>query len=136
MKPLVAPVDTERLVKDYLADVMSHVDCTISIGVPQGWLPTDTPHLGVASDGVPIAVWPIFTRTTIRLVARAGSTTAAKALCALGLGYLLAHNGDGVIVGARYLTGPLPARDPATNAELAAATASVRARTAPIESGS
>lgn len=136
MKPLVMPVDTERLVKDYLAEVMADVDCTVGIGVPEGWAPGDTKHLEVASDGVPIAVWPIFTRTTIRLVARAGSTTEAKELCALGLGYLLAHNGDGVIVGTRYLTGPLPARDPETKAELAAATASVRARTEPIEIGS
>lgn len=136
MRPQVQPRDAERLAKDYLADVMADVDCTVSIGVPSDWKPTSTKHLEVASDGVPLNEWPICTHTTIRLVARAASTTEAKALCSTALGWMLAHNGDTDIANTRFLTGVQPARDFETNAELAAATVRVTCRTEPISTGS
>lgn len=134
MKPLVQPRDTELFVVDYLGPLLT--DATVGVSVPTGWLPTDTPHLQVVSDGDPSGIWPIATRCTIRLIARAGSTSEAKDLCGLALGYLCAHNGDTDISSTRYLTGVLPARDPETDAELASATVRVTVRTEPIDTGS
>src|SRR5690349_12396877 len=116
MKTLAQPRDVERLVVAYLTEALEDEDCTVGIGVPPNWKPTSTKHLEVASDGEPVASgWPVCTRTTIRLVARANGTSAAKALCGRAYGLLCAHNGDDDITSTRALTGPLPARDPQTN---------------------
>lgn len=136
MKPQVQPRDVERLVVAYLTEALEDENCTVGVGVPASWKPTSTPHVEVASDGEPRDGWPIVTYTTIRLVARANGTSAAKALCGLAYGLLCAHNGDEAIVSTRALAGPLPARDPQTNAELASATVRVTARTEPVETGS
>lgn len=129
MKVAARPRDVERLVVDFLIDALADQDCTVSVGVPADWTPADIAHVEVVSDGEPLQAWPIVMYATIRLVARSGSTTEAKALCGLAFGLLCAHNGDGVIVGTRPLTGVLPARDPETNAELASATVRVTVRT-------
>jgi hypothetical protein len=131
-RPAVQPRDTERLVVDYLTVALTDVNCTVGIGVPEAWTPSSTPHVEVALDGL-ADQWPVVTQGTVRVVARAGSTTAAKALCAVAFGWLCAHEGDGVIVSARPLTGPIPATDPDTHAELAAATVRVTVRTARLE---
>lgn len=132
MKPEVEPRDTERLVVDFLDGEISDV-CTVGVGVPETWTPaSELPHLEVALDGEFVQSWPVATVCTVRLVARAASTTEAKALCGLAFGVLCAHNGDGVIAGTRPLTGVIPARDPQTQAELAAATVRVTVRTEPI----
>jgi hypothetical protein len=136
MKPQVQARDAERLVVDLLTDLLENEDCTVGVGVPEGWTPSSPKHLQVASDGEPTSLWPVATQTTIRLVAHAGSTTEAKALCALASGLFCAHNGEDDIVSVRSLTGVLPARDPDTDAELAAATVRVTVRTEPIETGS
>lgn len=136
MKPLVVPQDAEVLTKDLLIDLLAGETCTVSIGVPSGWTAASENHLQVALDGDPIPVWPICTRPTIRLVARAASTSEAKALCGLAFGLLCAHNGGDGIVSVRPLTGVQPARDPETNAELASATVRVTVRTEPIDIGS
>lgn len=138
MKPAVMPRDVERLVVDFLEDALAEhdPDASVGIGVPGGWTPTQFPHLEVVSDGEPLNVWPIAMRATIRLVARAATTTDAKALCALAFGLLCAHNGDGVIVQTRPLTGVLAARDPDTHVEIASATVRVTCRTEPIPVGS
>jgi len=136
MKVEVQAPDVEQLVKDYLQEVMFDVDCTIGIGVPSGWTKTSTPHLEVASDGAPFADWPLFIHETIRLVARAGSTSEAKELCARGQGWLLAHNGNADISQTRFLSGVIPARDAQTGAELAFCTSRVSVRTEPLAIGS
>lgn len=131
MKVLAQPQDAEKIVKDYLKPLLAP-EATCSIGVPEGWIPGDTPHLEVANDGSPLNAWPIVTYTTIRLTARAASTSEAKDLCGLAFGLLLANND----YPTRALTSPLPARDLETNAELASATVRVTVRTEPIDLGS
>lgn len=136
MKPAVMPRDAERLVVDLATDLLADDDCTVGIEVPKGWVPTARKHLQIVSDGDPVAIWPIATRPTVRLVARAGTTTDAKDLCARAYGSLCAYRGDDVIARIQPLTGVLAARDPDTHAELASATVRVTVRTEPIESGS
>lgn len=141
MKPAVMPRDTEKFVVDFFTedngDAIAELgECTVGVNVPSGWTPAWVPHLQVTSDGDPVGIWPIATRDTIRLTARAGTTSDAKELCGLALGLLLAHNGDADISSTRYLTGVLPARDPQTHVELASATARVTVRTEPIPVGS
>lgn len=132
MKPVVQPDLAEGLVVDYLADVLSDQECTVSVGVPPDWKPTDQKHLEVASDGSPNHAWPIVSYVTIRLVARAENTTTAQQLCARAYGLLCAHPGGTQIAGVKPGTDPLAARDPQTRAELASATARVTVRTKPI----
>lgn len=138
MKPAVMPRDVERLVVDFLTDaIVDHdPDASVGIGVPGGWTPTQFPHLEVVSDGEPLNAWPVAMYATIRLVARAATTTDAKALCALAFGLLCAHNGDADIAQTRPLTGVLAARDLETHVELASATVRVTCRTEPIPTGS
>lgn len=132
------PRDVERLVVDYLEDALADhdPDASVGVGVPGGWTPTQFPHLEVVSDGEPVNLWPVAMRATIRLVARAATTTDAKALCNLAFGLLCAHNGDGEIVQTSPLTGVLAARDTETHVEIASATVRVTVRTEPIPTGS
>lgn len=138
MKVEAQPRDVERLVIDYLEDVIADhdPDVTVGLGVPRGWGPSQFPHLEVVSDGEPLNLWPVAMRATIRLTARAATTSDAKALCALAFGLLCAHNGDEAIVQTSPLTGVLDARDPDTHVEIASATVRVTCRTEPIPVGS
>jgi hypothetical protein len=129
VKPLVALPDVERLVVDALDGL---VDATVGVGVPEGWTPAAGPHLEVVSDGAPTVVWPIKADFTVRLVARAGSPSAAKQLAGDALGTLAATDAPG-IVNVIPLTGPLPGFDPQTRVALAATTARVVVRTVPID---
>lgn len=124
--------DVERLVTDYLAAELGEGDWTVGVPVPAGWGPDSPTHIQVALDGTPSLAHPILARSTIRLVARAQTTTAAKAAANKALGVLCAHPGDGQITGARPLTGVLPDRDPDTGADLASVTARVSVRSTPI----
>lgn len=130
MRPLVQMPDAEKETRALLADLLDGP--TVSVGVPQGWTPASGSHVEVAWDGTPSMEWPVSADATIRLVARAASTSAAKALCAEAQGRLVAYMGDDVIARIRPLTGVLPARDPATNAELASCTVRVTVRSQPI----
>ena len=132
MKPRVMPQDAERLVVDYLTGLLDSDLCTVGVGLPDDWTIVAFPHLAVANDGAFGNAWPVATATTIRLTAHAKTTTAAKALCGLGWGLLLAHPGSPDIANTFPLTGPLPARDPNDSAELASATVRVTVRTQPI----
>jgi hypothetical protein len=133
MKVAAKPQDDERLVVDYLFAELDEDAYTVGVGLPEGWTIADLPHLEVANDGTFGNAWPVATISTIRLTAHAKTTTGAKALCGLGWGLLLAHPGSQTgIAQTLPLTGPLPARDPDTRAELAAATARVTVRTQPI----
>jgi hypothetical protein len=130
VNPAVFP-DPERAVVTLLTGLMADQDetATVGVGVPGGWRPDSTPHLEVAWDGTPIIEHRSLAHATIRIVARAGTTTEAKRLALLAQGLLAAHDGSGAISVIRPLTGPLPARDPDTRAELATITlrASTRA---------
>lgn len=138
-KPLVVFPDAERLVVELLedegvGDELVVVDdfepgVTVGVGVPDGWTPEGSPpHLEVAWDGTPLEAHPVVAFATIRVVARAASTTVAKRLAALAQGLLLAHRGGSGIAGCSPLTGVLPSRDPDTRAELAAITVRVKVR--------
>lgn len=134
MIPVTFP-DPEKTVRAYLADQLSTLepDVTVGVGVPADWAPaTSKPHIQVACDGVPSNEYPVLAHATIRLVARASSTSEAKRLAAFAQGVLCAHPGDGSVVAARMFTGVLPARDPVTRAELAATTTRVTFRSIPI----
>jgi hypothetical protein len=135
MKLAVTYPDAEKLVKAYLADELDALGetVTVTVGVPASWTPASLSNIQVDSDGVPLLAHPVLAHNTIRLVARAASTTEAKRLAALAQGVLLAHPGGGGIASTRPLTGVLPARDPQTHAELASTTSRVTVRSIPIE---
>lgn len=133
-KPLVEVPDAERLTVDLLESLIASYepDVTVGIGVPDGWDVNSDPHLEVAWDGTPVDELPAIAHATIRIVARAATSTEAKRLAGLAQGLLLAHNGSAGISVIRNLTGVLPAQDNLTRAELAAVTLRVTVRTTPI----
>lgn len=135
MKPLVQVRDVEALTIALMAELLEDEDCTVGLGVPEGWTPTSTPHLQVASDAQ-FAAWPVATRDTVRLVARGNGRTATVALCRKAQGLLVAYNGDDQIVQTSFLTGPLWAIDPDTRHTIASATVRVTTRTEPVDTGS
>lgn len=135
MKPLVQASDVEALTIALMAELLEDEDCTVALTVPDNWTPTSTPHLQVGSDGQS-DLWPVATRDTIRLTARANGRTAAVALCRKAQGLLVAYNGDEEIVQTKYLTGPLWAIDPQTRHTLASATVQVTTRTESVDIGS
>lgn len=130
--------DVERLIRDLLEELITphEPDVTVGIGVPTDWTPTSPEHLQVVSDGIPERTQPIVAHATVRLVARAASTSRAKAIAALGEGLLLAHKGGGGVSVIRPLAGVLPARDPDTRAEIASVSLRVSVRSQPIPEGS
>lgn len=129
MRPAVTYPDAERLVVDYLNSLLTE---TVAVGVPSNWGPSSPSHLQVQLDGTPRMEHPVIAHATIRLVARAQSTSAAKALAAKAQGLLCAHPGGGGIASTGPYTGVFPARDPDTNAELASTTCRVSVRSVPI----
>lgn len=124
----------EPIVVAYLQDAFAELDETaeVGVGVPANWKPGSVPWVQVASDGTPRLSWPVAAHTTIRLVARAGSTTEAQRLASLAQGLLAAHPGsgrdEGDIARVRVLTGVMPVRDTDTRAELAWTTCQVTQR--------
>lgn len=130
--------DVERLVVEYLTEHLGRYedDITVGVGVPSDWTPESPTHLQVVSDGIFSLDHPVAAHATVRLVARAATTTEAKRIAALAFGVLCAHPGSGGIAGARPFTGPLAARDPETRAELASVTARVTVRSIQIPVGS
>lgn len=130
MKLEVTYPDAERLMVDHLEPLLD--GATVSVGVPADWNPDDTDHLEVELDGTPTVVHPIAQKATLRLVARARTATRAKELAQLAHGHALAGDWPDGITNVRTLTGPTPARDPKTNAELAAVTVQATVRSTPI----
>jgi hypothetical protein len=135
MKPTVTYPDPERETVDILTDLFEDAGenaVTVGVGVPDGWTPGDNPHLGVACDGTFTDLHPIIARSTIRLVARAATTTEAKRLAQLAHGLLCGWRGDAGVSAFQPLTGLLPARDPKTDAEIAAVTVRALLRSTPV----
>jgi hypothetical protein len=137
-RPQVTFPDAQRAVVDLLTELLDDAGetVTVAVGVPNGWKPGTTSHLEVASDGTPDQTWPVVAYPTIRIVARASTTTEAKRLAALAEGLLVAYGGGDTISTIRPLTGVLPARDDQTNAEIASVTLRVAVRSEPANSGS
>jgi hypothetical protein len=135
VKLAVTYPDAEILAKDYLQDRIAELDedITVAVGVPDTWTPAHGSHVQVASDGVPREDHPIALHHTIRLVGWSDSTTEAKRIATLAMGLLAAHPGGDGIASTEVFTGPLPARDPDTHAELCAVTLRVPVRSTPIE---
>lgn len=127
-KPVAAYPDVEHLIVDHLAGLLEPEDCTVGVGVPTGWSPSSTPHVEVAWDGTPEVVHPIVARATVRIVARAGTSTAAKALALAAQAVILGGSPPAGVANIQSLTGVLPARDPDTRAELASFTVRVNVR--------
>jgi hypothetical protein len=130
--------DAERLVRALLADLIAEHedDVTVGVDVPGDWTPASPPHLQVVWDGTPSQVRPVIARCSVRVVARAASTSRAKELAALAEGLLCAYAGGDGIVSIQPLAGVLPARDPDTHAELASITVRVTVRSTSIPDGS
>lgn len=127
-EPVTYP-DVERLVRDYLA---ARLDASVGVGVPATWTAQSGPHVQVALDGSFLRDHPAAAHCTVRLVAWAASTTAAKALVQEAQGWLLAHPGGGGIATTRPLTGLIPGRDSRTGAEIASVTVRVTIRAVPL----
>jgi len=137
-KPLVQAPDAEELLVELLEGLLAAQDeeATVGIGVPAGWTPGDTPHVQVAWDGTPSMEWPVYTRPTVRIVARAETTEQAKRLAAVTQGLLLAHMGGEGVTNIRPGVGIFPGRDEDTQAEIAWFTVLATIRTVPLDSGS
>jgi len=129
-KPLVTFPDAERLTVDHLGPALTGVD--VGVNVPPRWKLGDTPHVQVALDGTPIVDRFIAQRATFRLTARADSTTAAKALAQRASAHMLAGGWPAGITNVQPLTGPFPARDPQTLAELVSLTVQVIVRSSTL----
>lgn len=132
--PAVIYPDPEIAVKDFLVDAFADIGetVTVGVGVPSNWTPSKPTHVQVSWDGTPIDVRRIVAFATIRTVAWAKSTSEAKRVAALAQGLLCTITGND-ITSASPLSGVQPARDPATNHEIAATTSRVTLRSAPIE---
>lgn len=130
--------DVQQRIVDLLTAELDDIgqDATVSVGVPTDWAPSSSEHIEVAWDGTPELTWPVAIFPTVRLVARAHSTSAAKRLASLAQGLLAAYGGGDDITSIRPLTGVLPARDPETEAEIASVTMRVAVRSEPAVSGS
>ena len=126
--PVVEYGDAERIIVDHLAGLLDPDDCTVGVGVPHDWTPASLPHVQVQLDGTPSLVHPIVARATVRIVARAGTTTAAKRLADQAHGVLLGTPPPAGVASIQAMTGLLPARDPETRAELASFTVRVNLR--------
>lgn len=136
IEPAVTYPDVEVLVKDYLAEHLPDFigDVTVGVGVPTEWVKSESAsHVQVASDGFVRFDDRCVARAAIRLVAWSNGTSESKALASLALGVLCSHGGGAGIVNARPFTGPLPSRDTATGAELAAVTCRVIVRSTRLE---
>ena len=129
--------DVESAVVDIVTDGLALIAETATVGVaaaPHGWEPSSPPHVQVVCDGVQGFDWPVSGSATVRLVARASSTTEAKRLASTAMGVLCAHDGRPPVAQVRPLTGPLAASDPDTRAELAMTTCQVAVRTGLVSS--
>ena len=134
MKPEATYPDPERATLELLETLIGphEPDVTVSTGVPTSWTASSDPHLQVVWDGTPTLQHPSLAHCTVRIVARATSTTEAKRLAWLAHGLLCAHRGTGTVRVVLPLIGVVPARDPDTQAELAAFTVRVTVRSEPI----
>lgn len=142
MKLAVTYPDPEPLVVKLLVDKVaqtSHNFGAVTVGktIPATFdasNPTQAIHIQVVLDGTPFADHPIVAHTTIRLVAWAprGKQSLAIRGAAFAQGLLLSQHVGYGIAGATYLTGPLPGRDPDSDAEIAATTTRVTVRSQPI----
>lgn len=93
---------------------------TVGTTVPTtAWASTSVPFVQVALDGTPTVDYPIRAAASVRITAWAYTNTAAKALANLCEGLLLSYGGDRQISEILSLTGCVPSRDTATNAQLA-----------------
>lgn len=130
MKLAVSFPDVERVTRDLLAELIAPVEPTVTVGVsvPDDWTPQSPAHLQVVSDGIPQRTQPVIIHATVRIVARAASTSEAKRLAQLAEALLLAHTGGGDISVVLPLAGVLAARDPDTHAELASVSVRVSLR--------
>lgn len=128
-RPTVTYPDAERLTVDHLTPL---VTADVGIAVPPAWKPGSTPHLLVAWDGTPNVDRFIAQHATIRLTARAATPTAAKALAQEASARMLVGPWPTGITNVTPLTGPFPARDPQTKAELASVTLRVTVRSTPL----
>lgn len=128
--PLSIFPDVERVVVDVLDEHLADVDgvpegTTVAVGVPGNWTAGGPPHLQVRVDASDAGDMPVAGRCTVSLIARASSTSTAKAVASRAAA-VLAGRKD--LIGAEELTGPVTARDPDTNVELATTTVAVVAR--------
>ena len=126
--------DAELVTKNLLRDLMAlhEPEVTVAVGVPTDWTPASPAHLQVVWDGTPLRTHPVIAHATVRVVARATTTSEAKRLAGLAEGLLLAHGGGDGIASIRPLAGVLAARDPETRAELASISVRVTVRSIPI----
>ena len=98
-KPLRAPADPARVVKDYLATVIPALvgspAPTFGMVLPDAWTPTDAPVVVVFDDTGPMT-WPVTTSPTLRITTWAAGRDRSRLIAGRCLGVLLSHRIDGV----------------------------------------
>lgn len=122
---MTTQADAETWCVEVLTELLDDEDVTVSVGVPAGWTPSSDPHIQVRHDGTPTVEHPVAAWATVSLIARAATTTAAKSWASRAQ-TLLCDNHE--LIAAAALTGVLPARDDATQAEIATTTVQVAVR--------
>jgi hypothetical protein len=126
--PLIRePVDTARLVKDWLkTDLATRFpELSVRLELPSDWTLGSGPVLVVADDGGPMGYWPVATSPTIRVTSWTSGRNPSYAYAALTR--LLTAQIPGV---AAILpgTGFIEARDPHNGGDLASFTVPTRVR--------
>lgn len=126
--------DVERLTLDLLQALIAPHEpgINVALGVPSDWGATSPEHLQIAWDGTAEGQHPVIAHATIRVTAWAHGATRAKAIAALAQALLLAHAGGAGITSITWLTGLLPAIDPATRADIASFTVRATVRAQPL----
>jgi len=134
VKPLRTYPRVVRLVVTLLATLLDDLDeaATVAANVPRHWTPTAGTHVQVASDGVPELDHPVAIYPTVRVTVWAADPDEADRVAGICLGLLAGHPGEGGIGATRPLTGPLPARDADTGADLSSVTVRVTVRSVPL----
>jgi hypothetical protein len=122
------PVDTARLVKDWLSkDLATRFPLlSVRLELQPDWALGSPPVLLVAADGAPMGMWPAATMPTIRITSWTTGREPRYAYAALGR-LLTAHIPG--IASVLPGTGILEARDSRTRGDLASFTVLTRVRT-------
>lgn len=134
MRTAVRPADPANLLADFYEAVLPSIpdppQCTVGLGLLDGWQPSAPRHVGVFDDSGP-SRWPISTRPILRVTIWASDRAAARDLAGLCMGLALGRKVPG-IANVREPSGILDAVDPKNSGLMASFTVRTTVRTLPL----
>lgn len=137
MKVTVDYPDPEVATRELLTTLLADLDAEVRIGIPATWDKTvDPPQVEVSWDGTPrrmasVAIWCL-----VRVVVHGNGLSAMKALTNTIIGRIEGGPTHPDIACITVDTGPLPAMDPTTRADLVSFNLEVCVRAVPVDPGS